>query len=66
MNFVLFSCRLHECNITEEGCVSLTAALSPDSHLRELDLSLNNLGEREVNLLSDIKENEEYKLETLQ
>ncbi|XP_060780200.1 NACHT, LRR and PYD domains-containing protein 3-like [Neoarius graeffei] len=58
--------KLHDCNVTEEGCVSLTAALSPDSHLRELDLRSNHLGERGLKLLSDIKKDGKYKLETLE
>ncbi|XP_053090906.1 NLR family CARD domain-containing protein 3-like [Pangasianodon hypophthalmus] len=58
--------RLHDCNITEEGCVALTEALRLNSHLRELDLSANDVGEEGVKLLSDIKEDEKYTLEKLE
>ncbi|XP_026157089.1 LOW QUALITY PROTEIN: protein NLRC3-like [Mastacembelus armatus] len=38
--------RLSGCLVTEEGCASLASALSSNpSHLRELDLSYNHLGE---------------------
>lgn len=66
MNLVFFSCRLHECNITVEGCVALAAALSSKSHLKELDLSSNDLGDQGVKLLSDIKEDGKYTLEKLE
>ncbi|MCJ8733037.1 hypothetical protein PDJAM_G00218380, partial [Pangasius djambal] len=58
--------RLHDCNITEEGCVALTEALRSNSHLRELDLSTNAVGEQGVKLLSDIKEDGKYTLEKLE
>ncbi|XP_026783396.3 NACHT, LRR and PYD domains-containing protein 12 [Pangasianodon hypophthalmus] len=57
--------KLHDCNITEEGCVALTEALRLNSHLRELDLSANNVGEEGVKLLSDIQEDEKCTLEKL-
>ncbi|XP_055756578.1 uncharacterized protein LOC129835171 [Salvelinus fontinalis] len=45
--------RLSGCLITDEGCVSLDTALrSTPSHLRELDLSYNHLGDTGVRLLS--------------
>ncbi|MCJ8733039.1 hypothetical protein PDJAM_G00218410 [Pangasius djambal] len=58
--------KLHDCNITEEGCVALTEALRSNSHLRELDLSANDVGEKGVKLLSDIKEDGKYTLEKLE
>ncbi|XP_047678118.1 NACHT, LRR and PYD domains-containing protein 3-like [Tachysurus fulvidraco] len=58
--------RLHDCNITMDGCVALGAALSSKSPLRELDLSCNDLGDQGVKLLTDIKENEKYTLEKLE
>ncbi|XP_073719045.1 uncharacterized protein [Misgurnus anguillicaudatus] len=57
---------LFECNITDEGCVALTSALrSNPSHLRELDLRNNKLGEAGVKLLTDIRDDPQYKLESL-
>ncbi|XP_053356051.1 NLR family CARD domain-containing protein 3-like [Clarias gariepinus] len=58
--------RLRNCSITEEGCVALAEALRTKSHLRELDLRGNDLGEQGVKLLSEIKEDEKYTLETLE
>lgn len=45
-------CRLSGCLITEEGCASLASALSSEhqSHLTELDLSYNYLGESGVKM----------------
>uniref|UniRef100_A0A4W6D2M1 B30.2/SPRY domain-containing protein n=1 Tax=Lates calcarifer TaxID=8187 RepID=A0A4W6D2M1_LATCA len=49
----LESLRLSGCLITEEGCVSLASALSSNpSHLREVDLSYNHIGDLGVKLLS--------------
>ncbi|XP_071028986.1 NLR family CARD domain-containing protein 3-like, partial [Oncorhynchus clarkii lewisi] len=46
--------RLSGCRVTEEGCASLVSALrSNPSHLRELDLSNNDLKDSGVKLLSD-------------
>ncbi|KAM9541419.1 NACHT, LRR and PYD domains-containing protein 3-like isoform 2-T2 [Salvelinus alpinus] len=54
--------RLSGCWITEEGCASLASALrSNPSHLREVNLSDNDLKDSGVNLLSGILGN----LETL-
>ncbi|XP_048059112.1 NACHT, LRR and PYD domains-containing protein 3-like [Megalobrama amblycephala] len=53
--------RLIDCDVTDEGCAALTSALrSNSSHLRELDLSCNNLGERGLKLLSDLKGDQQY------
>ncbi len=58
--------RLSYCGVTDEGCAALASALrSNPSHLRELDLSLNKLRHTDVKLLSDLKDNPHYKLETL-
>ncbi|XP_073721839.1 NLR family CARD domain-containing protein 3-like [Misgurnus anguillicaudatus] len=58
--------RLRRCNIKDEGCVALTSALrSNPSHLRELDLSFNNLTYSGVKLISDLKDNPHYKLKTV-
>ncbi|XP_052356530.1 NACHT, LRR and PYD domains-containing protein 3-like [Oncorhynchus keta] len=58
--------RLSGCGVTEEGCASLVSALeSNDSHLRELDLSNNDLKDSGVKLLSAGLGNSHCKLETL-
>ncbi|XP_045068629.1 ribonuclease inhibitor-like, partial [Coregonus clupeaformis] len=52
--------------VTEEGCASLVSALkSNPSHLRELDLSNNDLKDSGVKLLSAVLGNPHCKLETL-
>ncbi|XP_038586313.1 stonustoxin subunit alpha-like [Micropterus salmoides] len=64
--FFLFVCRLSGCLITEEGCASLASALSSNSsHLRELDLSYNHLGDSGVKLLSAGLEGPHWRLDTL-
>uniref|UniRef100_A0AAZ3STW6 Uncharacterized protein n=1 Tax=Oncorhynchus tshawytscha TaxID=74940 RepID=A0AAZ3STW6_ONCTS len=58
--------RLSACLVTEEGCASLVSALeSNPSHLRELDLSNNDLKDSGVELLSAGLGNPHCKLETL-
>ncbi|XP_064819761.1 NLR family CARD domain-containing protein 3-like [Oncorhynchus masou masou] len=58
--------RLSGCLVTEEGCASLVSALrSNPSHLREVDLSNNDLKDSGVKLLSDGLGNPHCKLETL-
>ncbi|XP_055767649.1 NACHT, LRR and PYD domains-containing protein 3-like [Salvelinus fontinalis] len=58
--------RLSGCLVTEEGCASLVSALmSNPSHLRELDLSNNDLKDPGVKLLSAGLGNPHCKLETL-
>uniref|UniRef100_A0A4W5LUW5 NACHT LRR and PYD domain-containing protein n=1 Tax=Hucho hucho TaxID=62062 RepID=A0A4W5LUW5_9TELE len=57
---------LSGCGVTEEGCASLVSALeSNPSHLRELDLSNNDLKDAGVKLLSAGLGNPHCKLETL-
>uniref|UniRef100_A0A8C0YPB1 Uncharacterized protein n=1 Tax=Cyprinus carpio carpio TaxID=630221 RepID=A0A8C0YPB1_CYPCA len=57
---------LCNCGITDEGCAALASALrSNPSHLRELDLSENKLGKSGVKSLSELKDDPDYKLETL-
>ncbi|XP_071003698.1 NLR family CARD domain-containing protein 3-like [Oncorhynchus clarkii lewisi] len=56
---------LSGCGVTEEGCASLVSALrSNPSHLRELDLSNNDLKDSGVKLLSAGLGNPHCKLET--
>ncbi|XP_050958146.1 ribonuclease inhibitor-like [Labeo rohita] len=57
---------LYRCRITEEQCLILTSALkSNPSHLRELNLSRNKLGDSGVKNLSDLLMNTQFKLEKL-
>uniref|UniRef100_A0A672SRW1 Si:ch211-76m11.8 n=1 Tax=Sinocyclocheilus grahami TaxID=75366 RepID=A0A672SRW1_SINGR len=57
---------LCNCSITEEECLILTSALkSNPSHLRELNLSRNKLGDSGVKNLSDLLMNPQCKLEKL-
>uniref|UniRef100_A0A672QZK8 NACHT LRR and PYD domain-containing protein n=1 Tax=Sinocyclocheilus grahami TaxID=75366 RepID=A0A672QZK8_SINGR len=63
---VIVLCRLSDCGLKDEGCAALASALkSNPSHLRELNLSGNKLGDSGVKLLSDLKEDPHYKLEKL-
>ncbi len=56
--------RLSYCGLTDEGCAALALALkSNPSHLRQLDLSWNKIG-NSVNLLSAVLE-DPCKLEIL-
>ncbi|XP_048046198.1 ribonuclease inhibitor-like [Megalobrama amblycephala] len=55
---------LWDCGVTNEGCAALASALrSNPSHLRQLDLSENYLGDSGVKLLSDLENDPHYKLE---
>ncbi|KAL1254745.1 hypothetical protein QQF64_016974 [Cirrhinus molitorella] len=57
---------LRYCGVTDEGCSALTSALrSNPSHLTQLDLSMNKLGDSGVKLLSDLKDDPCCKLKTL-
>ncbi|XP_055753797.1 NLR family CARD domain-containing protein 3-like [Salvelinus fontinalis] len=58
--------RLSGCLVTEEGCASLVSALKLNpTHLRELDLTNNDLKDSGVKLLSAGLGNPHCKLETL-
>ncbi|CAM4548559.1 unnamed protein product [Leuciscus chuanchicus] len=58
---------LRDCGVTDEGCAALASALrSNPSHLRQLYLSKNKLGDSGVKLLKDLKDDPHYKLERLE
>ncbi|XP_048020981.1 NACHT, LRR and PYD domains-containing protein 12-like [Megalobrama amblycephala] len=57
--------RLFDCNITAEGCAALASALRSNSHLRELDLTQNKIGDKGLMLLSDGLKDPHCKLEKL-
>ncbi|KAL1260111.1 hypothetical protein QQF64_007938, partial [Cirrhinus molitorella] len=55
-----------DCSVTYHGCAALASALrSNPLHLRELDLTKNKLTDSGAKLLSAIRYNVDYKLETL-
>ncbi|KAF4087726.1 hypothetical protein AMELA_G00073830 [Ameiurus melas] len=60
--------RLDWCSITGEGCAALVSALrsNTSSHLRELYLKHNNPGESGLKLLSDLLNDPQCELETLE
>ncbi|XP_053505799.1 NACHT, LRR and PYD domains-containing protein 12-like [Ictalurus furcatus] len=58
--------RLRGCGVSSEGCAALISALrSNPSHLRELNLSYNKLGDSGVKSLSAMLENPHSKLKIL-
>uniref|UniRef100_A0A8C9RSM2 NACHT domain-containing protein n=1 Tax=Scleropages formosus TaxID=113540 RepID=A0A8C9RSM2_SCLFO len=64
MSFYFLS-RLISCSLTESCCEALASILNPDSNLRVLDLSDNDLRDPGVELLSAGFCNQQCKLETL-
>ncbi|KAI5616026.1 NLR family CARD domain-containing protein 3 isoform X5, partial [Silurus asotus] len=57
---------LWDCEVSDEGCAALASALrSNPSHLRELDLTENKVGDSGVKFLSAVLENPHCKLEIL-
>ncbi|KAL0970575.1 hypothetical protein UPYG_G00243910 [Umbra pygmaea] len=60
------SALLSGCGITEKGCAALVSALrSNPSHLKELDLSNNDLKDSGVKMISALLEDPQCRLETL-
>ncbi|XP_055053317.2 protein NLRC3 [Misgurnus anguillicaudatus] len=58
--------KLSACNITDEGCFALTSALRLNpSHLTDLFLSHNNLGDLGMKLISDLRNDLNYKQKKL-
>ncbi|XP_059210215.1 protein NLRC3-like isoform X2 [Centropristis striata] len=57
---------LSGCQVTEDGCAPLVSALqSNPSHLIEMDLSYNNLGDSGKKMLTELREDPKYKLRNL-
>lgn len=51
MYVYLYFVRLNDCNITDKGCALLTAVLTSQSNVREMDLSNNSLQDSGVEIL---------------
>ncbi len=59
-------CRLWRCGVTDEGCAALSSVLrSNSSHLRELDLTNNKVGDAGLKMISDGLKDPRCKLENL-
>ncbi|KAK5924376.1 hypothetical protein CgunFtcFv8_001248, partial [Champsocephalus gunnari] len=57
--------RLYNCRLSEISCSALISALKTNLHLRELDLSYNALQDSDVELLRDLLESPDCRLESL-
>ncbi|XP_060760333.1 NACHT, LRR and PYD domains-containing protein 12-like isoform X5 [Neoarius graeffei] len=58
--------RFYDCGVSDEGCAALSSALrSNPSHLRDLDLTGNKIGDSGKKLLSALKDDGHYKLQKL-
>ncbi len=59
-------CRLLRCGVTDEGCAALSSVLrSNSSHLRELDLTDNKVGDAGLKMISDGLKDPRCKLEKM-
>ncbi|XP_039646676.1 NLR family CARD domain-containing protein 3-like isoform X4 [Perca fluviatilis] len=65
-NCRLETLRLVSCGLSEISCAALVSALNSNpSHLKELNLRVNNLKDSDVKQLCDLKESPDCRLETL-
>lgn len=62
---LLSSFRIWGCKLSETSCDYLFKALQSNSHLRELDLTVNNLQESHVKQLSELVDSPHHTLEVL-
>lgn len=59
------SCRLANCELSDESCGIVAGVLQSPNHLKELDLSHNDLGNTGVQLLSAGLSSPQCRMQTL-